>query len=61
MKMWKRIMLSALAWIVTHFVGYFILAIIYNENVPVGFLALIDMCVAFTVFYLTKEKISKTN
>ncbi len=54
-------MLSALAWIVTHFVGYFILAIIYNENVPVGFLALIDMCVAFTVFYLTKEKISKTN
>lgn len=56
MEKWKRILLALLAFLVTHFAAYFIFTVSYGPdyNIPSGFIALIDSCVALTVYYRTK-------
>ena len=58
MSMGKRISLTILALFVSYFILHIAFAAIY-DNVPDGFIALITMCVAGTVFYLTREKQKK--
>lgn len=55
MKMWKRLALSFFAWLVTHFTLYIGSAFVTN-NPPGGLIALLDMCAAGFVFYITREK-----
>ena len=55
MSMGKRILLATLAWLVTHFTLHIAFAAVY-DNVPDGFIALVDFCVAGTVLYITREK-----
>jgi len=57
MKLWKRILFTLLAWFAAHFAGFFALAAIHGpDNVPLGVIALINIGVAGTVFYLTGKK-----
>jgi RNA polymerase subunit RPABC4/transcription elongation factor Spt4 len=56
MELFVRILLSSAAWLVTHFIGFIIFSIIYNERVPLGLLAILDWCAAIAVFYFVKGK-----
>lgn len=60
MKMWKRVLLCTLAWLISHFVLYIGFTFLTN-NPPGGLIALIDMCIAGLVFYLTREKTKSTS
>ena len=55
MGMLKRLSVCFVAWLATHFTLYIGFAFV-TENPPGGFIALIDMCVAGYVFYLTRDK-----
>ena len=53
MKMWKRVSLCIFAWLVCHFALHIGFTVVTN-NPPNGWIALISMCVAGAVFYLTR-------
>jgi hypothetical protein len=55
MEMLKRLSLCFVAWLVTHFTLYIGFSLV-TENPPVALIAVIDICVAGYVFYLTRDK-----
>jgi hypothetical protein len=56
MEMLKRLSVCFVAWLVTHFTLYIGFAFVTENPPPGGLIALIDMCVAGYVFYLTRDK-----
>lgn len=53
--MLQRLSVCFVAWLATHFTLYIGFASV-TENSPSGLIALIDMCVAGYVIYLTRDK-----